>query len=149
MMREKSRRPSRSDGATQENHSVANFTSESRLNRRAEFPAGPLRPHAPVPLPTNLYDDDQLTRWLAYVGLDGRWCWVGIRQWRRWDGKTWKPTRVEYVREAVRLALTSLIERSTGRAGWQELLTIDRTFALTERLRLVVKVDAPDVEVSA
>lgn len=107
----------------------------------ASHGAGPLRPDSHVINPPDLYDADQLARWLAYIGLDGRWCWVGQARWMRWDGKKWKRADIGHVREAVRLALTSLCEKSEGAPGRHDLLTIDRTFSLTELLRGVVKVD--------
>lgn len=108
--------------------------------------ASPLHPNSPVPELTNLYDDNQLVPWLAFVGLGGRWCWAGQNMWLRWDGKKWKRTKVEHVREAVRRALTSLHER-TDLPGREHLLTIQRMTSLREQMRVVVAVDASSVGV--
>jgi hypothetical protein len=118
-----------------------------RFARGPELTAdsGPLRAASPLPELTNLYENKQLVPWLAYVGLGGRWCWAGSLSWMRWDGKKWKPTKIDHVREAVRRALQDLYDKSEGLPGRDYLLSLDQTFAMTRSLQSVLAVDPAEI----
>ncbi|MDE0775926.1 MAG: hypothetical protein OSB43_06620 [Nocardioides sp.] len=114
--------------------------------------SGRLRSSRQLPDSLVLGSDTNAARWLAYVGLGGRFAFRPYVGWVRHNGKGWRRSSLSEVRSAARVALHAYYDKRIE-AGAPDpevvalvrLLDVNWCWRLVELMRRLVEVN----EVSA